>query len=47
MKCVRRVMIEPFIFFNQAAVVLGMALTVGLYPLRVLKRLDILKASRS
>lgn len=41
------VMIEPFIFFNQAAVVLGMALTVGLYPLRVLKRLDILKASRS
>jgi ABC-type lipoprotein release transport system permease subunit len=41
------VMIEPFIFLNQAAVVLSMALTVGFYPLRVLKRLDILKASRS
>lgn len=41
------VMIEPFIFLRQSAVVLGMALLVGLYPLRVLKRLDILKASRS
>ena len=41
------VMIEPFIFISQAAVVLSMALVVGFYPLRVLKRLDILKASRS
>lgn len=41
------VMIEPFIFIRQAFVVIGMALLIGLYPLRVLKRLDILKASRS
>lgn len=41
------VMIEPFIFLKQAAIVFGMALLVGLYPIRVLKRLDILKASRS
>lgn len=41
------VMIQPFIFMRQSLVVFGMALIVGFYPLRVLKRLDILKASRS
>ena len=41
------VMIEPFLFLEQAAVVLAMALVVGVYPLRVLRKLDVLKASRS
>ena len=35
------------IFIKQAAIVLGMATMVGLYPIRVLRRLDILKATRS
>jgi len=41
------VMIEPFLFLKQAGIVFSMALLVGLYPIRVLKHLNILKASRS
>lgn len=35
------------IFFKQGAIVLSMAAIVGLYPIRTLRRLDILKATRS